>query len=256
MSFILKNFEVVATYVPFAFGACLLLILMFFAVNSRSVYASLNKRTAKCARRLKKPAKRKGVVGEAYPVPQEYYEQFESYKKSVGRFPSEFLKFSSKKQRLPFFVLNIIILTVLLAFAGLCVFRNENLLLILTPVGLSVLFVMLAIAVKYIRKGNMAKAKKIFFNFCKLLDFYYGKDFFLYSDLQEAADNKKVDMIVSKIDFLTRGGIEGDIAKKLASLLNDEELKRPRTVEQQKKLNLALNRLVQRLSAQKTNAVA
>lgn len=96
----------------------------------------------------------------------------------MDSYPSEFLKFSVKKQRLPLFVLNIIVLALLLAFAGLNVFYGGNLLIILAPVGLAVLFVLLSVGVRFIRKGNRAKAQKVFFNFCKLLDFYYGKDFF------------------------------------------------------------------------------
>lgn len=59
MKFILDNFELLVRYAPVALGVSLFLIVLFFAVNSRSVYASLNKRTARCARRLKKPAKKR-----------------------------------------------------------------------------------------------------------------------------------------------------------------------------------------------------
>ena len=256
MKFILDNFELLVRYAPVALGVSLFLIVLFFAVNSRSVYASLNKRTARCARRLKKPAKKRDVFQEASPVPREYYSQFECYKKSVDSYPSEFLKFSVKKQRLPLFVLNIIVLALLLAFAGLNVFYGGKLLFILAPVGLAVLFVLLSVGVRFIRKGNRAKAQKVFFNFCKLLDFYYGKDFFLDAALPDEVRNDKVDRAVSKIDFLTRNGLDKDMARKLARLLDDEELKHPRTVEQQKKLNAALNRLVQNLSSKNEKLAA
>lgn len=203
-----------------------------------------------------KPAKKRDVFQEASPVPREYYSQFECYKKSVDSYPSEFLKFSVKKQRLPLFVLNIIVLALLLAFAGLNVFYGGNLLIILAPVGLAVLFVLLSVGVRFIRKGNRAKAQKVFFNFCKLLDFYYGKDFFLDAALPDEVRNDKVDRAVSKIDFLTRNGLDKDMARKLARLLDDEELKHPRTVEQQKKLNAALNRLVQNLSSKNEKLAA
>ena len=65
MKFILDNFELLVRYAPVALGVSLFLIVLFFAVNSRSVYASLNKRTARCARRLKKPAKKRDVYQEA-----------------------------------------------------------------------------------------------------------------------------------------------------------------------------------------------
>ncbi len=71
------------------------------------------------------------------------------------------MKFSVKKQRLPLFVLNIIVLALLLAFAGLNVFYGGNLLIILAPVGLAVLFVLLSVGVRFIRK-NRAKAQKVF----------------------------------------------------------------------------------------------
>ena len=96
----------------------------------------------------------------------------------------------------------------------------------------------------------------VFFNFCKLLDFYYGKDFFLDAALPDEVRNDKVDRAVSKIDFLTRNGLDKDMARKLARLLDDEELKHPRTVEQQKKLNAALNRLVQNLSSKNEKLAA
>ena len=143
-----------------------------------------------------------------------------------------------------------------LAFAGLNVFYGGNLLIILAPVGLAVLFVLLSVGVRFIRKGNRAKAQKVFFNFCKLLDFYYGKDFFLDAALPDEVRNDKVDRAVSKIDFLTRHGLDKDMARKLARLLDDEELKHPRTVEQQKKLNAALNRLVQNLSSKNEKLAA
>lgn len=118
------------------------------------------------------------------------------------------------------------------------------------------LFVLLSVGVRFIRKGNRAKAQKVFFNFCKLLDFYYGKDFFLDAALPDEVRNDKVDRAVSKIDFLTRNGLDKDMARKLARLLDDEELKHPRTVEQQKKLNAALNRLVQNLSSKNEKLAA
>ena len=43
MKFILDNFELLVRYAPVALGVSLFLIVLFFAVNSRSVYASLNK---------------------------------------------------------------------------------------------------------------------------------------------------------------------------------------------------------------------
>ena len=256
MNYILEYFDVIAKYAPLALGVGLVLILLFFAINSRSVYASLNKRTARCARRLKKPTKKRDGFNEASPVPNEYYAQFESYKKSVDCYPSEFLRFWPKKQRLPLFVLNIVVLALLLAFAGLNIFYGGNLLLTLAPVGLCVLFVLLAVGVRFIRKGNKAKAQKVFFNFCKLLDFYYGKDFFLDAALPDEIRNDKIDRAVNKIEFLTRSGLDGDMARKLARLLDDEDLKHPRTVEQQRKLNAALNRLVQNLSSKNEKLAA
>ena len=86
--------------------------------------------------------------------------------------------------------------------------------------------------------------------------FYYGKDFFLDAALPDEVRNDKVDRAVSKIDFLTRNGLDKDMARKLARLLDDEELKHPRTVEQQKKLNAALNRLVQNLSSKNEKLAA
>lgn len=248
MSYILDNFDTIVKYAPVALGVSLLLIVLFFAINSRSVYASLNRRTAGCARRLKKTRKQKEGRKAPSPVPAEYRAQFESYKKSVDSYPSEFLRFSIRRQRLVLFVLNTVVLVALLAFAGINVFYGQNLLLILAPVGLTVLFVLLSVGVKFIRKGNRARAQKVFFNFCKLLDFYYGKDFFLETALPDFSTSNKIDRTVSKIEFLTRNGLDGGLARKLTSLLDDEELKRPRTVEQQRKLNAALNKLVQKLS--------
>lgn len=179
MNYILENFDVIAKYAPLALGVGLVLILLVFR-NQFAQRVRLPQQTYRqvCAQTEKADEKRDGF-NEASPVPNEYYAQFESYKKSVDCYPSEFLRFSPKKQRLPLFVLNIVVLALLLAFAGLNIFYGGNLLLTLAPVGLCVLFVLLAVGVRFIRKGNKAKAQKVFFNFCKLLDFYYGKDFFL-----------------------------------------------------------------------------
>lgn len=69
MNYILENFDVIAKYAPLALGVGLVLILLFFAINSRSVYASLNKRTARCARRLKKPTKKETASMKRLPCP-------------------------------------------------------------------------------------------------------------------------------------------------------------------------------------------
>ena len=60
--------------------------------------------------------------------------------------------------------------------------------------------------------------------------------------------DKEVDDVIAKINFFKQNGINEQTAKEVANLLSDEKLNKIRTQEQQKRLNLALNGLLQVMS--------
>ena len=91
-------------------------------------------------------------------------------------------------------------------------------------------------------------SERVFAAFCKNVNRAFGRS---VSDTPKEADlclNRDVDEAVEKIEILKRGGIGFDTAKQVAEILNKKSLNKPRTVEQQKKINLALNGLLQTLS--------
>ena len=54
--------------------------------------------------------------------------------------------------------------------------------------------------------------------------------------------------MISKINFLKSNGINENTAKEVAALLSNERMDKIRTHDQQKRLNLALNGLLQVMS--------
>ena len=79
------------------------------------------------------------------------------------------------------------------------------------------------------------------------MDAVFGKNCGQVQALGEI-DEKSTDEIIEKIKFLRENGLPCANAQKIASLLSAEKLSMPRTIEQQKKLNAALNGLVQVMS--------
>jgi len=177
-------------------------------------------------------------------LPKTIAEQFDNYFRSDGRFPGEFIKSEKLPVKNHFRILVAIALSY--SFALLATGVKY-------PFVPFVLFCMLCLS-QYILNSladiRQRHYSKLVAKMARLLDKLFGQ-----SKIEEkpgrASDvcmDKEVDDVVEKINFFKANGINEDTAKEIASLLSNEKLNKIRTQEQQKKLNLALNGLLQMMS--------
>ena len=92
-------------------------------------------------------------------------------------------------------------------------------------------------------------------DFLRRLDLAMGKNTRVGMTAGDVCDDGAVDDVVAKINFLKENGVNENTAKEVAALLSDGRLDKPRTREQQKRLNIALNGLLQVMSARQEKQI-
>lgn len=175
-------------------------------------------------------------------LPQSLAQGFENYLKSDSRFPSELIAFQ------PVGFKNIGITAVALFFAlSAAVLSASAVKYFFAPFVLLALFAVLQNTLAVVRNIKHGKAKKLTQAFSRCLDRALGQSKQLQNriDAEDVCLDKEVDDVISKINFLKANGINEDTAKEVAALLSNDRLNKVRTHEQQKRLNLALNGLLQ-----------
>ena len=106
------------------------------------------------------------------------------------------------------------------------------------------------------RLAAQKRAKKLTVLFGRQLDRFLGQSMFAKQQLNadDLCLDTDVDETVAKINFLKANGLGENTANEVAALLSAERLNKVRTREQQKKLNLALNGLLQVMSKKQEQA--
>ncbi|MBQ9716016.1 MAG: hypothetical protein IJV77_06380 [Clostridia bacterium] len=239
IAFLAQN-EVFVWYGVFAI-ICLCFLVNLFA----SPYRRYNKTLKKTNVYLRQcfASKTMPLVGKIV-LPDNLAEGLQNYLVSKYKFPGEVIKFVKKPYRTKgvFWV----VLSLAVAFVLLCekvVFGYMPILLFLLSCLCQVSLIALA-DIRHSRASNITRQTT------RLLDRLFGQSKMSQQNCDEmdVCIDKEVDDVVAKINFFKQNGINEQTAKEVANLLSDEKLNKIRTKEQQKKLNLALNGLLQVMS--------
>jgi len=225
----------------------------FFLINLVfNPYARHNKKAKRACRLLGQSMQnRRGAPVGKLRLPDDYYDGFQNYRSSQSRFPSEFITFKERKCRPVFRFLTLGCLLAICAAAtanGVKLGFSE--LLIALLFGTAGAYVAARGVLELLFAMRTWRAKAIYRQFGRCLDMTFGERYFCGANaiLSETCLDADVDDAVSKIEFLKLSGINAATAREIAALLSGERLNKPRTSEQQKKLNAALNGLLQALS--------
>ena len=177
-------------------------------------------------------------------LPKQLSPDLENYFNSSDKFPGQMIKFA----KLPFKTRGgfLTVFSLSLAFVLLC----ENVVYPFVPFLLFALSCLSQVVVVRVRDIRHRRASKITLQTTRLLDRLLGqsKKAQKQIELSDMCIDKEVDDVVEKINFFKQNGINEQTAKEIANLLSNEKLNKIRTQEQQKKLNLALNGLLQVMS--------
>ena len=183
--------------------------------------------------------------------PKELAPGFENYLKSEMRFPSEMCLF--KPKRLGNYGISVVAICFALSFAVVVTVKTVYSFM---PFVLFCVYVVLQAFICQIRGFKDKRAKKLTVLFGRQLDRFLGQSMFAKQQLNadDLCLDTDVDETVAKINFLKANGLGENTANEVAALLSAERLNKVRTREQQKKLNLALNGLLQVMSKKQEQA--
>ena len=177
-------------------------------------------------------------------LPGEMSEGFQNYLNSQDKFPGEVIKFAEKQAKPKFCLLPV--LANCICFVLLC----DKVVYNFVPVA--ILLFSLALQLSLIGLAGMRHrhGRKIVLQTTRLLDRLFGQSKVAKKQVEIAnmCIDKEVDDVIAKINFFKQNGINEQTAKEVANLLSHDKLNKIRTQEQQKRLNLALNGLLQVMS--------
>ena len=177
-------------------------------------------------------------------LPKQLSQGMQNYLYSNGRYPSEMIKFVKS----PCKTKGVLIVSLTLSLAFVLLF--EGVVFNYVPILLFVLSCLLQVVAILVADMRQSRANKKTIVATRLLDKVFGQSKASQKQV-EFADlciDKEVDDVIEKINFFKQNGINEQTAKEVANLLSDEKLNKIRTQEQQKRLNLALNGLLQVMS--------
>ena len=239
ISFLAKN-EI------FVWCASFVVIFACFVANLfYSPYRKYNRTLKKTSNYLKQCINTKTMpnMAKVY-LPKQLSQDMQNYLYSKDKYPSEMIKFA----KMPCKTKGALIMALTLSLAFVLLF--EGVVYSYMPILLFVLSCLCQVVAVLVRDSRHSRASKKTVQTTRLLDKVFGQSKVAKTQI-EFADlciDKEVDDVIEKINFFKQNGINEQTAKEVANLLSDEKLNKIRTQEQQKRLNLALNGLLQVMS--------
>ena len=223
---------------------CVVLLCLFANLLSNP-YRKYNKTVKKTTVYLRQCIATKTMPNVAkINLPKQLSQGMQNYLYSQYKFPSETIKFEKIycKTRGVFAIVFVLAVDFVLLFEGITYS--------FVPILLFVLSCLCQVVAVLMRDMRHRVANKKTIVATRLLDKVFGQSKVDKKQV-EFADlciDKEVDDVIEKINFFKQNGINEQTAKEIANLLSNEKLNKIRTQEQQKKLNLALNGLLQVMS--------
>ncbi len=238
MDYLIKALQFIEAYDFILLPLIALALVLFGVCNwSRNVYRKQNKKITACCRKVASyPAKTEQHIAG---LPDEYRRQWRAYKNSKAAKPSLTFEFVPLKRRLilvPLFCLAAIVSAL---YVVVFAFNLAHVDYLIFQIVFWLGFVLSLIVNRLIAKRKQYKAKQIFAR--------------LVSELNRSADytadnSQAVEQTVKKLQQLNKCEVTGAVLTRASELLHSKGLDTNRSVAQQRKLNTALNGLLQSYS--------
>lgn len=243
---ITKILQILYTNCLYLFGVTTAILALYLAVNTISNdYAKDDNKIFRATKLLLSGKTDLGKFAVSLPLVYQY--QWQAYIRSHGIYPSEIFRFIPHKARQRLMILSGLSVVACLMVAVYSIYNNLlNSAEVFVPLALSVGFIVIGVLIRAVNKLKASKSSKSFERFTSVLDAHFGNDF----DFDGVNDNSReqTNELIKKVNFFKRNGVPAQSAEKIARLLSQEKLTSPRTLEQQRRLNTALNGLVQVLT--------
>lgn len=223
-------------------GLCL--VGVYFVVNIFvSPYGKYKRILKRDVKYLKRCVATKTPVNAAkLIIPKALRNGYANYLASDGRYPSEVMRFEERALPSVGFCLTAAYVAAQFALVG------ADLRYAFMPFVTAALFLAVWALITALRLAKKRRASKVTNVFLRYLDLTVGRNPAVRRTAGDICDDGAVDDVVAKINFLKENGVNENTAKEVAALLSDGRLDKPRTHEQQKRLNIALNGLLQVMS--------
>ncbi len=215
---------------PALFGFTLIFATANWAID---VYRKQNKKIALCARCVTSFPHKTGVYVNL--LPEDYRRQWRAYVNSGADKPSLVFEFVKIKRKIRLLWLFVSVAAVSAAYIAVYFTVGRYVSYLVFQAVLWLTFAVILLVNRLIGRSNERRAKQLF-----------GK---LVAQLNRNACDKNggntVQETVERIDQLGKQGVTDTAIAQASQLLRDKGLEAPRTVEQQRQLNRALNGLLQ-----------
>lgn len=255
----LRAISSVYPYINYWYIACGCILAFAIICNlSINKYRLTNKQSILLTAKLNKAmAQGTDINISALAMPTVYLHQWQLLKHTSGVYPSQLITFRQINSPVRFIYLSLAAIAVT---GAITLTQATSTLVNLTVPLLLIGAVALADGIlKAINSLKVAKARKIHFKLASTMDNYFGDNYFLTPSLQKQDNmclDKDVNAVLNRIEEIKLAGITDSSAQEISMLLNSENLKKTRTGEQQKKINLALNGVLHQISNKKANNTA
>ena len=245
MEYIYAVLNFLNDYCLYVLPTIAVLLFVFGFVNwSCNVYRRQNKKIAYCSRIIASYPDKVGLYANL--LPETYRRQWRAFVNSGTEKPSSVFEFVPLRGKTRLVWLIVIVAFASSLYVAVFALTSAQIGYILYQVAFWLAFGLIIVANKAIRRKNERRAKQ---NFAKLV-----------SLLNRAASLPKsgdaiIDETVAKLNNLKKNGVNDIVIGEASALLRGKGLDGERSVEQQRKLNTALNGLLQAYARNATSPV-
>lgn len=231
--------DIIQDYVLCIYASTVLAVAAFYLFNRFSSPYLFD--TAKLKKALDELAESKRC--ETY-LPAAYRYAFKTYQRSVGQLPSQTMRFIPRRTQYKLSLVPLIFLLTCLTDCAVSAYLRQN--YVPKVLSVSALLFVFAASLYFISLSHNRAKDKAEAQFSK---------FIIFCDLTCGVSNgqvtESIDELTEKIEFLRKSGINQASAEKIGALISQEQLEAPRTADEQRRLNCALNGLLTVISLQK-----
>lgn len=233
MYYVMKILTLLDVYRFPILGALFGALMLFAAINwLRNPYRKQNKKLVACTRNMRAyPAKASLFMAS---VPAEYRRQWRAFVNCGVDKPALVFEFVPLRKRVAAVWLIIVTSVTFSAYIGVFAFVRHSYAYIVLQVVFWLVFTLFLITDKAIAKRNTRRAKKIFAQFVTQLTACTPKN-----------RTTAYDDAVKSLNKLNKAEVTDEAVGKASEILRDKGLGEDRTVEEQRRINLALNGLLQ-----------
>ena len=222
-------------YCLYVLPAVAVLLLIFAVVNwCCNVYRRQNKKIAYCSRIVASYPDKVGLYANL--LPETYRRQWRAFVNSGAEKPSSVFEFVPLRGKIHLVWLTVIAALVGSLYVAVFVLTNAQIGYLLYQVAFWLAFGLIIVANKAIRRKNERRAKQIFGKVVSLLN---------SAASLPKSDDAIVDETVAKLNNLKKNDVNDVVIGEASALLRGKGLEGNRSVEQQRKINTALNGLLQ-----------